>query len=454
MSEIDVSREQANINQKIDGAQQRIADLENQLHLIDIDLEKLFQDRQQYILLSEISDRIDKLNKIGGACLFWGDDCDENESVAKYQRIHNLVINYDESVKEATKRRELIKEDIQSVIAQINILNDEILMVHERAEERQHEFVIEREMTVHPFRPMIMPWTVQGDDEKRFRRILLITLLITIVLGYLIPLWDLPVQTRDQLTEIPERLAKLMIKKEPPPPPPPKVEPKIKKTDSKDKKPKKEAPKPKTEKAKKARKVAESAGLLAFKENFADLMDNKAEQKLGSQARLSNKGQKARKITRSLVTAQAEGASGGINTASLSRNVGGTGKSIGGVEFSRVESAIGSDFFGEERPLSDGPGPSRTDEEIQIVFDRYKSALYRIYNRELRKNPTLQGKLVLKLTIEPNGKVSACSMESSDMDAPALEKKIVARVKKFNFGPKESVPAITILYPIDFLPAN
>jgi len=40
------------------------------------------------------------------------------------------------------------------------------------------------------------------------------------------------------------------------------------------------------------------------------------------------------------------------------------------------------------------------------------------------------------------------------MDAPALEKKIVARVKKFNFGPKESVPAITILYPIDFLPAN
>jgi len=354
LSEIDVSREQANINQKIDGAQQRIADLENQLHLIDIDLEKLFQDRQQYILLSEISDRIDKLNKIGGACLFWGDDCDENESVAKYQRIHNLVINYDESVKEATKRRELIKEDIQSVIAQINILNDEILMVHERAEERQHEFVIEREMTVHPFRPMIMPWTVQGDDEKRL-------------------------QTRDQLTEIPERLAKLMIKKEPPPPPPPKVEPKIKKTDSKDKKPKKEAPKPKTEKAKKARKVAESAGLLAFKENFADLMDNKAEQKLGSQARLSNKGQKARKITRSLVTAQAEGASGGINTASLSRNVGGTGKSIGGVEFSRVESAIGSDFFGEERPLSDGPGPSRTDEEIQIVFDRYKSALYRIY---------------------------------------------------------------------------
>jgi TonB family protein len=146
--------------------------------------------------------------------------------------------------------------------------------------------------------------------------------------------------------------------------------------------------------------------------------------------------------------------SGGINTASLSRNVGGSGDSIGGVEFSRVESSIGTDFAGEESPLSGGPGPSRTDEEIQIVFDRYKAALYRIYNRELRKNPTLQGKMVLRITIKPDGSVSASSVDSSDMDSPTLDKNIAARVKKFNFGEKEGVPTITILYPIDFLPAS
>ncbi|MCW8934371.1 MAG: AgmX/PglI C-terminal domain-containing protein [Gammaproteobacteria bacterium] len=451
MVDQDVSREQEKINLKIDEAQHRIADLENQLRLVDIELEEFFQDRQQFILLSEISDRLDKLNKLGGACLFWGEDCDLDKSMAHYNRVHNMVINYDEKVKAVQKRRELIKEDIQSVIAQINILHEEILVVQERAEERLTEFVIEREMTIHPYRPMIMPWTTQGEDEKRFRRILLITLLLTIVMGYLIPLWDLPVQTRDQLTEVPERLAKLVIKKAPPPPPP-KVQPKLE--EKKDKKARKDVPKPKTEKAKKARKVAETAGLLAFKDNFAELMDSSIDQKLGSQARLSNKGQKSRKISRSLVTAQATSASGGISTSSLSRNTGSGGKSTGGVEFSRVESAIGGDFFGEERPLSDGPGPSRTDEEIQIVFDRYKAALYRIYNRELRKNPTLQGKIVLKLTIEPNGSVSACSIESTDMDSKDLEKKIVERVKKFNFGAKEDVPAITILYPIDFLPAT
>ena len=40
----------------------------------------------------------------------------------------------------------------------------------------------------------------------------------------------------------------------------------------------------------------------------------------------------------------------------------------------------------------------------------------------------------------------------TDMDQEEVAK-IVARIKRFNFGPKEGVPKMTILYPIDFLPA-
>jgi hypothetical protein len=105
-----------------------------------------------------------------------------------------------------------------------------------------------------------------------------------------------------------------------------------------------------------------------------------------------------------------------------------------------------------DRPLSNGPGLARTDEEIQIVFDRYKSALYRLYNRELRKDPTLQGQMILRLTIEPDGSVSFCQLHATDMKAPDLVAQVVDRVKGFDFGAKE-VPAITIVYPIDFLPA-
>ena len=109
---------------------------------------------------------------------------------------------------------------------------------------------------------------------------------------------------------------------------------------------------------------------------------------------------------------------------------------------------------GGDRPLArGGPGPARTDEEIQIVFDRYKSSFYRLYNRELRNSPTLQGQMILRLTIEPDGSVSMCKLQSSDMDAPDLGTQVVERVRTINFGAKEGVQAVTIVYPIDFLPA-
>ena len=103
--------------------------------------------------------------------------------------------------------------------------------------------------------------------------------------------------------------------------------------------------------------------------------------------------------------------------------------------------------------LGGGALAGRTDEEIQIVFDRYKAALYRLYNRELRKDPTLRGQLVLRLTIEPDGSVSLCELHSSSMDAPLLADQVVGRVKSFDFGAKEDIVPVTIIYPIDFLPA-
>ena len=119
----------------------------------------------------------------------------------------------------------------------------------------------------------------------------------------------------------------------------------------------------------------------------------------------------------------------------------------------RATSPIAS-IEGDDRPKAHGgPGPSRTDEEIQIVFDRHKASFYRLYNRELQNNPKLQGQMVLRLTIEPDGSVSMCVLQSSDMDAPNLAAQVVDRVRKINFGAKEGVQTVTISYPIDFLPA-
>ena len=138
---------------------------------------------------------------------------------------------------------------------------------------------------------------------------------------------------------------------------------------------------------------------------------------------------------------------GGRGTGANGNGGGGIGGGTG-----RVVSTI-APITGADRPKAHGgPGAARTDEEIQIVFDRYKASFYRLYNRELRNNPALKGQMVLRLTIEPDGSVSMCVLQSTDMEAPDLATQVVSRVKTINFGAKD-VPAVTIVYPIDFLPA-
>ena len=225
-----------------------------------------------------------------------------------------------------------------------------------------------------------------------------------------------------------------------------------------------------------APKKAQNTGVLAFKESFKDLLDETPVARLGNEARLSNPANQAAgqaMASRSLVSMQGGGGSGGGygavsrnagsggigNGAGLGRNVGSGGGNDarlgrGGAGFMQVKSAIAGQGGKEAKSLSPAGRPGRTDEEIQILFDRYKAALYRIYNTELRKDPTLRGKMVLRITIEPSGAVSACGVESCNMNAPEFSAQIVDRVKKFNFGAKDGVPKTTILYPIDFLPAR
>src|SRR5258708_1784318 len=218
-----------------------------------------------------------------------------------------------------------------------------------------------------------------------------------------------------------------------------------------------------------------NAGILALKDKIASLAQDTVVAPLGADARHIAADDVGRPSARSLLTSNTPGSSGGINVASLSRSVGGGGGGgggggnggggvggrgtgadggggIGGVGVRRAVSSI-APITGADRPKArGGPGPARTDEEIQIVFDRYKASFYRLYNRELRNNPALKGQMVLRLTIEPDGSVSMCVLQSTDMDAPDLATQVVGRVRTINFGAKD-VPAVTIVYPIDFLPA-
>ena len=447
------------VSDELDVVRRRISVLEGERQHIDTKLADLEGDEEKHRLLDEISEKLTRLEDAGAGELFWAGDYREGASQAVVERLQRTVNVYKTNVEMLQERRRRVDDKIADCEDDILDLDEQADQIRLAEEDAKTELEVTRELEVSDNRIAVMPWHKQGEDEQRFRRCLLASLLLALFLGWAVPMWTLP-EPEDEVVEIPERLAKLVIEKKAKPKPPPEPEKaKPKKEEKKQPEPKqevaKEEPKPSKVEKKVARKKAERAGVLAFKDNFQDLIEDDLDNRLGQQTQLSTAGKKENRSQRSLITTAAKAGSGGINTAELSRNVGGTGTALAGVAFSRVESSIGSegDFAGDERPLSDGVGPSRTDEEIQIVFDRYKAALYRIYNRELRNNPALQGKMVLKITILPDGSVSLAQVESSDMDSAALNSKIVARVKRFNFGPKAGVPTITILYPIDFLPA-
>jgi len=307
-----------------------------------------------------------------------------------------------------------------------------------------------------------LPWSISAEDERRYRKILTITLVLTLALGIAIPMLPVFEKPVEEEVELPPRIAQLIFEKKTEPKPfkkPEKIEkkPEPKPVAKKKPLPKKKVPpkvvkkaepkKPKVDAIEQARKKASTAGLLALQDSLADLRDQSVDELSGAK-RLSNSGSTARKTERALITSKVGSGSRGINTSRMSRDTGST--QLAARTATEVKSTIAKTADKSARKRNHAA--SRSIEEIQVVFDRNKSAIYGLYNRALRKDPTLQGKLVIRLTISPSGKITKIDLVSSELGDPGLERKLVQRIKLFNFGAKP-VDAVTITYPIDFLPA-
>lgn len=317
-------------------------------------------------------------------------------------------------------------------------------------------------MDIPYYREYELPWSVTDGQEREFRRLLGIICAVALFLGVVWPWLPTPDRDPNQVQEIPPRIAKLLLEQRPPPPPPPKpVEPEqkaepepVKKQEPEpvvEQKPEPKPAPPKENLEDRARERAQAA-LMPFVEDLAALRDSDVVDKVTDNRPLTASVGRAERNERSMITSKAGVASGGINTAAMSRNTGGTG--LGSRDTTRVESpvdAIGKSGAEARRTGSSGK-PSRSREEIELVFDRNKGAIFALYNRALRSDPTLEGKLVLRLTIAPSGEVTSCEVVSSELGNEDMERKLVQRVRMFRFEARD-VETITTTKPIDFFPA-
>ena len=481
----------APLNAQIEQTRGRLAKLKGEIGAVEAELETFSADRMRFDALREACNSLHRLGELEAGQLFWGELPEIKDPVGHMEMLRGRIAHFDDKIRGILEKQANLKAQANRCSDALDCLDYEIDEAYDRDERRDSEFAIVRELSPVPHES-VMPWSPDDESDRRYRRTQLTAMFLSLLLGIVIHLVVVPKAVRPIVAQIPERLA-MMVREEPRKPVPVKKareeekkkeekagEKKVAKNEEKKQAaPTQAAPaRPKAEPVEQtaAPRRSQNTGVLAFKETFKDLLDETNVPKIGTEARLSNNANQAghAMASRSLVAMQGSGGSGGIGNAAVSRNVGsggigssafgrggggdGNGARIGrgGNGVAQVKSTIaGLGGKGDAtKPLTAGGRPGRTDEEIQLLFDRYKAALYRIYNTELRKDPTLRGKMVLRITIEPGGAVSACGVESCNMNAPEFSAQIVDRVKKFNFGAKDGVPKTTILYPIDFLPAR
>jgi periplasmic protein TonB len=301
------------------------------------------------------------------------------------------------------------------------------------------------------YRNYELAWEGDPESSDRFRKILRVLLIVFLIFGLLFPLLS-PPKKRSSEDAIPERLAKVMIASQPkpPPPPPPVVEPEKPKIEPEKKIP---IPPPPEDKQRVAREKAQKQ-LNQVKDELADLREQLDLTPLEQTKNLTGAVGADSHAERSLITSKVGVGSGGITSANSSRGFGTGAGSLTGHETGAVASSIARSGLNQRGPTRTGASgkAARSREEIELIFDRNKGAIYSLYSRALRETPDLQGKMVLEFTISPTGEVTMCRVVSSELNDPDLEKKIVARVRLFRFEARD-VETITTTKPIDFFPA-
>jgi periplasmic protein TonB len=92
------------------------------------------------------------------------------------------------------------------------------------------------------------------------------------------------------------------------------------------------------------------------------------------------------------------------------------------------------------------------DANFNAIFDRNKGPVYALYARALRVDPRLSGEIVFGIDIAKTGDVTTCTVRSSTLGAPDLERKLCARIKLMKFAPRDSELKATKT--MVFFPAN
>jgi len=95
----------------------------------------------------------------------------------------------------------------------------------------------------------------------------------------------------------------------------------------------------------------------------------------------------------------------------------------------------------------------RSSAVIARIVNQRKGGIEYVYEKYLKTNPNLEGKIVVRFNIAASGDVTACSVVSSTLGNAAVEREVCDRIVTWRFPPIEE-GYVTVVYPFVFYSAG
>ncbi|MCL1068101.1 AgmX/PglI C-terminal domain-containing protein [Shewanella olleyana] len=300
-----------------------------------------------------------------------------------------------------------------------------------------------------------------SKQDRLFKQILVILLVVYAVFGIGVPFLEQVELPREVKEQLPPQLAKIMLKeKQLPPPEKPKEEPEpeIKPEPEKLEEPPVDKPVEKpivqpTMTREAAKEKAQTSGLAAMKDELFSMREA-FDIKPASQSTLEQTEAQEVKVKRKMLAASANTQSESLTTSTVSQTVASDAlstKNTQQIRLAEEEVLATQGAIAEEAQLASA-GNQRSEAALRRTLEANKARLYALYNRALRKDPFLKGKVMFEIEIQPNGSISRVDIQSSQLNNAKLERQLKVVLRSIVF-PAEDVATMTTIWAIDFLPS-
>ncbi|MDH5181001.1 MAG: TonB family protein [Gammaproteobacteria bacterium] len=295
---------------------------------------------------------------------------------------------------------------------------------------------------------LALDWSPVSKRDHTFNLIAIVVISTMMALGLIFSSIDVPKPERTARTVVPPRVATFLANKPKPKPKPKPIE-----------KPKPPPPKPRVVREKPADRPKLTTAQQKIQDKiktkmnrqFAmleDLMNTNASDVVGAKIKNTRpSATQAAKADTNALTSNTTAGSGGVSADKYVTNVEGTNLAQGPRTVVSSDVITGSGPKGKQNRAG---SEFRREDEVALTMERYKSRLNDAFRRAARRDPGLKGRIVFLITISPSGEVTKVTIKSSELNNPALEANLVARIKTFKFT-AGSVKEVTVTYPIEFV---